>query len=390
MEEPGIPERMDEVTPEWLTAALRASGEAPPGAVATAIAREPLGEGEGFLGDIARLRPSWSGGAGPETLVAKLPKPENRALGELLGAYERESCFYAELAGELPLATPRLYYGAFDRDPTSERQEAILALADRTPRRFSARMAQLGKWVAGRKKRRYVLLLEDLGGAEPGDQVRGAPPERCAALLAAVARMHAAFWGNAAVEGRFWLLPLDIDARMRHGLFRESQPAFRKRFGHLLDESFARALAWTAEHGAAAAMRLQRSAPTTLLHCDLRLDNVAFRAGEPVVFDWQLARRGPAAYDVAYFLSGASPGLTRADEAELLRGYHAALAEHGVRDYPFAAFERDYRLGLLTALQTLATQDQIDLGMERGPALMEAWLGRLRDRLAGFDPNDLS
>lgn len=390
METLPIPERMEDVTPEWLTAALRASGELGPSVEATAIAREPLGEGEGFLGDIARLRPTWAGGAGPETLVAKLPKPENRALGELLGAYERESCFYAELAGELPLATPRLLYGAFDRDPASERQEAILALADRAPRRFSARMAQLGKWVAGRKKRRYALLLEDLGGTEPGDQVAGATPERCAALLAAVARMHAACWGSAVVEGRFWLLPLDIDARMRHGLFRESLPLFRERFGHLVDEPFARALAWTAEHGAEAVARLRHNAPATLLHCDLRLDNVVFRNGEPVVFDWQLARRGPAAYDAAYFLSGASPGLTRADEAELLHGYHAALAEHGVREYPYDALERDYRLGLLTALQTLATQDQIDLGRERGPALMEAWIGRLRDRFADFDPNDLT
>ena len=383
-----IPERLDDLTPEWLTAALRAAGVLPAGEV-TSVERETLGEGEGFLGDIARLRLRYAGGEGPATVVAKLPKLANRALGELLGAYERESCFYAELANDLPLATPRLYYGDFDRDPTSERQATILALADRTPRRLTARMTQLGKWVAARKKRRYILLLEDLGGAEPGDQVTGVAPERCAVVLTAIARMHAAFWGSEALENRFWLLPLAIDARVRHGLFRDSQPAFRKRFAHLIDEDFARTLAWAMEHGVAVAQSLHRGAPATLLHCDLRLDNVAFRDGEPVVFDWQLARRGPAAYDVAYFLSGASPKLTRADERELLEGYFAALEANGVRGYPFRAFERDYQLGLITAMQTLATQDQVDMGEDRGVALLDAWFERLRARVAGIEPEGL-
>ena len=201
--------------------------------------------------------------------------------------------------------------------------------------------------------------------------------------------MHAAFWNSEAVENRFWLMPLSIDTRIRHGLFRDSQPAFRERFAHLMDDDFGRALAWVEKNGIAAVRTLQQGAPVTLLHCDLRLDNVAFRDGEPIVFDWQLVRRGPAAYDVAYFLSGASPDLTREDEAGLLRGYHAALGDLGVRDYSFAAFERDYHLGLLTAMQTLTTVDQMDMGEGRGVQLMDAWFERLRTRVAGIDLDGL-
>ncbi len=384
-----IPERLDDLTPAWLTDALRESGELMPGTAVTSAEREILGEGAGFLGDIARLSLSYAGGEGPATVIAKLPKLSNRAMGELLGAYERESCFYDELAGDLPLATPRMYYGDFDRDVASERQEFALKLADRTPRFLSGRMTQLGLWVSGRKKRRYILLLEDIGDAELGDQLTGIPPERCATVLASIARMHARFWNSPALENRFWLIPLSIDARIRNGLFKDSQAVFRERFAHLIDDGFARALDWAREHGEAAARQLDRGAPVTMAHCDLRLDNVAFRDGEPIVFDWQLVRRGPAAYDVAYFLSGACPDLASEDEAALLRGYLAELEGLGVRDYSFEALERDYHLGLLTAMQTLTATDMMDMGEGRGVRLMEAWYERLGARVRDIDLDEL-
>ncbi|MCY3883066.1 MAG: phosphotransferase [Chloroflexi bacterium] len=380
-----IPERLDDLTPAWLTAALRESGELASTAAVTSSEQEILGEGEGFLGDIVRLRLGYEGGEGPATVIAKMPKLANRAMGELLGAYERESCFYDEMADDLPLETPRMYYGDFDRDMASERQEAALKLADRTPRLLTGLMTRLGLWVSGRKNRRYILLLEDIGDAEPGDQLTGVSPERCATVLAAIARMHAAYWESEALENRFWLVPLSIDARIRNGLFKDSQPTFREKFAHLVDDSFDRALSWAAANGEEGVRRLYRESPTTLLHCDPRLDNVAFRDGEPIVFDWQLVRRGPAAYDVAYFLSGACADLTGDDEAELLRGYFAVLEEQGVRGYPFEALVRDYHLGLLTAMQTLTATDVMDMGEGRGVQLMAAWYERLAARAAGID-----
>ena len=380
-----IPEQLDDLTPEWLTAALRESGELTASTTVTSAEQQILGEGEGFLGDIVRLTLSYDGGEGPGTVIAKLPKLANRAMGELLGAYERESCFYNEMAADLPLTTPRMYYGDFDRDVTSERQEAALKLADRTPRLLTGLMTRMGMWVSGRKKRRYILLLEDIGDAEPGDQLTGVSPERCATVLAAIARMHAAYWESETLQNRFWLVPLSIDARIRNGLFKDSQQTFRERFAHLIDDRFDQAMAWTLEHGEAAARSLDRGAPATLVHCDPRLDNVAFRNGEPIVFDWQLVRHGPAAYDVAYFLSGACADLTREDEVELLQGYLAALEEAGVDGYSYEALERDYHLGLLTAMQTLTATDMMDMGEGRGLQLMAAWYERLAARVSGID-----
>ena len=100
--------------------------------------------------------------------------------------------------------------------------------------------------------------------------------------------------------------------------------------------------------------------PVTLMHGDLRLDNLFFE-GERVLFiDWQLVRRGPPMYDIAYLLSC---GLT--DEAsahELIESYHRALVREGVTDYSLQQAWLDYRLALRAVLMNLASVDQVDLG----------------------------
>ena len=382
-----IPERLDDLTPEWLTTALREGGHLAPTGEVTSVEREILGEGEGFMGDIARLRLAYEGGEGPASVVAKMPRLESRAFGELVGVYERESYFYEELSEEVPVALPRLYYGDFDRDPAAERQGRVKALANRIPQRLLPRVTQVALWMAGRKKRRYILLLEDLGDGTPGDQLAGTDPERCALVLRSIAKAHAALWGSPALENRYWLEPFAGDSRVRQSMFLDGLKTFRERHAELFDEDFERTVAWVIENGVETIERMQREAPDTLVHGDLRLDNLVFRGDEPVFFDWQAIRRGPAAFDVAWFLSGASEDMTPGDEAELLRAYHAALGEHGVSGYPFEAFERHYQMGLLTTVQTLGLLTILDVGEgeDRGAEMARAWVRRLRTRLATID-----
>jgi hypothetical protein len=342
---------------------------------------EVLGRGVGFLRDLLRLGQRYDRPEGlPASLIAKMPKLENRAMGELLGAYERENCFYMGMAGDLPLNTPQMYYGDFDRDKASEKQEDILRAADRVPRFLNRPMTTLARWIAANKKRRYILLLEDLNDGESGDQVAGTSVARCRGVVQAVARAHAAYWG-ADLTGQFWLLPLDIDARMRHGMFMGSRSGFADYFGAELESKLAPYLRRLPQEGVGMVAELA-SAPTTLLHCDLRLDNLFFRGVDVVVFDWQLVRRGPGVYDIAYFLSGAlDEGAGRDVIMGLLKAYHGELCEGGVADYSFEDLVRDYRLALHVVLLTLSTVDQMDLGDGRGVALMRGWIARLHARL---------
>ena len=382
-----IPERLEDLTPEWLTGALRGGGHLSPSGTVVSVEQEILGEGEGFMGTIARLRLSYEGGEGPASVVAKMPRLENRAFGELVGVYERESCFYEEFSGLVPVSLPLLYFSDFDRTAVSDRQKRTTSLANRIPGRLMPRVIRVALWSAGRRKRRYLLLLEDLGDAAPGDQLAGVDAAACAVVLKSIAKLHAAYWQSPSLEDRYWLVPLAGDSRVRHSMFLEMRGVFRERHPELFDDEFERVVGWVSENGVETIERIQEEAPETLVHGDLRLDNLAFRDGDPVFFDWQAIRRGPAAFDVAWFLSGASDTLTSGDETDLLRTYHAALEENGVSGYAFEVFERHYRMGLITTVQTLGLLGILDLGegQARGAEMAGVWVSRLQKRLATFD-----
>jgi hypothetical protein len=88
--------------------------------------------------------------------------------------------------------------------------------------------------------------------------------------------------------------------------------------------------------------------PRTLLHGDLRLDQLFFAvgAGDPPVtaLDWQITGMGRGAYDLAYFLGQSLPTeIRRTNEGLLIKRYTERLAEHGV-DYPRDEIMRDYRI----------------------------------------------
>jgi aminoglycoside/choline kinase family phosphotransferase len=88
--------------------------------------------------------------------------------------------------------------------------------------------------------------------------------------------------------------------------------------------------------------------PRTLLHGDLRLDQLFFAVSSddaPVTaLDWQITGIGRGAYDLAYFLSQSLPTEDRrSGEQQLIERYAERLAAHGVV-YPRDELRRDYRL----------------------------------------------
>ena len=97
LDAPEIPVSAEDLTPEWLTSALRVGGFVKESRV-TSFTREALGEGAGFVGQIVRFRLTFDRpeeGA-PTSVIGKFPirLAQNRKMGEALGAYEREVRFY--------------------------------------------------------------------------------------------------------------------------------------------------------------------------------------------------------------------------------------------------------------------------------------------------------
>jgi thiamine kinase-like enzyme len=370
-----LPETPEELTPEWLSQAL--------GWPIRRVEQQILGQGQGFLGDIVRLRLTSDAAEAPDSVVAKLPKKANRGVGEMLGVYEREIMFFEELAALVPARTPQIYFSHFDRDAGSEKQKQILKALDRFPRFLIPLVGAIGARVAAGKNRKYLMIMEDLGHMEMGDQLAGASVERCHQVLAHIAGTHRAFWDSPKLDDKFWLLPMDIDSRMRHWMFKKSLPAFRK----IAAPEMQVYLDWLGENSASLMTSFARDAPHTLVHCDLRLDNVCFDSNRCAYLDWQLTRVGPGAYDIAYFLGGALPPETSAsEERDLLHEYHRKL---DIPDYPFESLWRDYQRDLMLTVPFLSPSEDVKIDQGRGQEMMSRWLERLNSRLQNVEISTL-
>jgi hypothetical protein len=387
---PHIPDSLAQLTPEWLTAQLEATGVLAQGRV-KGFRAELLGEGEGFVGQVARLHLELEGATTPRSLIVKLPTqvPENRLVGEMFGLYEREILFYRELAQHVPLRKPKFYGAQMDPNPAGDRGPAIVEWLDGLPLWLRRLLMVFFRWIASRSTRRYVLLLEDLDSARVGDQVAGLPPVECARILRALAHTQAALWQSPHLEGHFWVVRPDLGARLAQQQLHASLPAFHERFGARLPLWCLGTLEWIGVNGVALQRALYGEAPQTLIHGDFRLDNMLFDADGsdgPIAIDWQGVSRGPGVFDVAYFLSGSLDAEVSTEaERELVRGYHEALVAGGVKGYDLATCLRDYERSMLVMLHRLVAIDTIDLGGERGVDLIDLWVERTVRRVRDVD-----
>ena len=168
-----IPRTAEDITAEWLTEALRQSGYLGEGRVAS-VRLDPTGVGQGLAAAVERATVTYSGAAGsaPETLIAKIPSQHarTRELFTEFGLYEREARFYLELAEEVGIPIPKLYYGDFDA-------------------------------VTGS----FVLLLEDLGTANADDPVIDCSIDDARTVVQNSAVMHARWWNSDRLGQLPWL-----------------------------------------------------------------------------------------------------------------------------------------------------------------------------------------
>lgn len=338
-----IPARIEDVTAAWLTEALRSTGLLGEGVV-KAIDSRIIGVAVGFLDGLARIRLTYDGPAddAPASVIVKCPAgtAANRDVGTAIHAYEREIRFYREIAPRSPIRLARCYYTAID------------LAADR-----------------------YILVLEDLSNLRAGDQVAGLHTAEVYSAANTIGKFHAYWWESPDFDGDLaWLPRLSLDLAAD---YRRCWPQFVQLFKPTLTpaqleigERVGRAFEWLQE-------ALQRQ-PRTIVHGDFRADNMLLDdSGRPdsiVVLDWQIGTQGMAAYDLARMVCGSMEPAERAGhEMEILRQWHNALLEGGVRGYSFEQAVEDYKVGSLYALFIpVIFHDLIEAGGDRGMQLAHA------------------
>jgi hypothetical protein len=351
-----VPLHTEDVSPEFLTAALRGAGVVDADTSVAEVEHQPIGVGVGVVGQLARLSLRYRGeaAAAPQSLVLKIPSafPENRAVGDYFKFYEREGRFYREIGAKLPVRIPRCYWNHLDAEANI-----------------------------------FGLLLEDLTSRTSVNQVTGEPPPRARQALAALAGLHGAWWDSPALDALDWMPRLDDPINLSAGeQYRQAWPSFVERVGDALPDG-----------AVALGERIQRSfegllvtgmaeAPTTICHGDFRIDNLLFddaaaAADRVAVLDWQISYRGPAITDVAYFLcQSLAVDVREEHEAALVRGWYDALVQSrggrggdDLEGYPFESAWLHYRRSVLgTTVYAVTAAGAMDPANERGRGLVEA------------------
>jgi Phosphotransferase enzyme family len=354
-----IPENAEDVTAEWLTAALTGAGVLHEGRV-VAARWERVGEEYGWTGLVGRVELRYQEAAGelPASLIVKLPMATGETVSGWRARQERDPALMRQhyercvrehrFYSETPVAfAPRLYYSATDE-----------------------------------AEQRVVLLLEDLSGGRQGDELDGCSVDDARLVIDEVTPFHAQWWGDRALANVF--PAYKQDPRVRQRPYVGQVDLFLERYGDLLPSGLVDVLDRLRSQLVVVREALHARAKT-LIHADLHLDNMLFDArgeGRSVtVLDWQTVRVGPPAIDVALFLFGSlSVEDRRAAESELLELYIGELSTNGVREYTIEELRYECGLALLLILagtvEWLTTADQGATARER--ALHDAVLTQRR------------
>ncbi len=359
MSELPIPSTIDDVTAEWLAAALGVDGEPAP---VVGLTAEMFGEGVGVSSSLYRVVPEYEpGGNGqhPESLVVKLRSVEdfNAARSHLLQMYQREAGFFSELAPRMRVRVPRCWHA----DCSAETPD-------------------------------YVIVMEDLAGHRVVSQVEGCGLEDARAVIDQVALYHADWWErHDDMNDLTCQIPIDHDLYLQvlPGMFTEGWEAAQR---YLDVPDAVRDVAPRYAENIPTMLGMLGRGPRTLLHGDIRIDNMMFAPdGVPYVLDFQLTGAGNASYDIGYFLSQSlTTGDRAAWERELFDHYLQALDAAGVEGIDGDSLWETYEMACLYCLiypmagaATLGDTDERTFALYQemmnrsGAAIADLDLGRL-------------
>ena len=318
------------------------------------IKLEPLGEGVGLMSAVSRAQVIYADGTQQSLIVKYVAQTENAAISKGLNFYKNEVNFYRHLSDACPVRAPKCLFA--DLDPATQD---------------------------------FLIVLEDLSEATPGNQIEGASRAEMSRAFEKAGDMHGRFWGKTSA----WMAPHNDPEK---NLFRRDsiyKPGIQPTL-----ELFPSYFTGTLESTVVAIgdrfvefFERAMSGPQTFIHGDFRTDNMLFEGSgaevDLIAVDWQNSGSGRGAHDLAYFSSQSCGHQLRGQpELEELKLYHERLKDAGVEHYSFDECVDDYRYNLLVTMITpIAVCGTLDQGNERGLELGRTMLERSLAALQSMD-----
>ena len=302
-----FPTSPEAISADWLGAVLGQAGKLK-GFTATKV-------GTGQMCESYRLLLDWQDGADtPATVIAKCPSRDeaSRNIARLTGTYVKEVNWYREVAAASGVPTPLCHFHAIADDEVE-----------------------------------FILILSDLAPARQGDQLAGLGLIDLVPCIEAAARLHAHLWDDPRLAEIPWLARDNGD--LVRALFPQLYLGFRERYAARLAPEILDVGAGIVAHLDAYLSR--EPAARTLVHGDLRIDNILFapNGGACWLVDWQTLGCGSGATDLAYLVGTSIADPFERSEADHRAFDHwlAALSRYGVDPNPAALWD-DYRVGALS------------------------------------------
>ncbi len=311
-----IPTKPASITPEFLSSVL--------GSCVESVRWTPIGAG--LVGDSIRLQIGHREDATahlPTTLAAKIPAADStsRSTAVSMQLYEKEVGFYRHVAPHISTRTPRIYFAEHDADSGD-----------------------------------FLLLMEDCGPAEQGDQLTSCSLSQARHAVQELAGLHGPTYENTALIEMPFLAPNAKVRAFAAAGFPGATDAFLARYKGKMSVD---QLDTIRRLGALSDALYNGPAPMgpCIVHGDFRLDNLLFsiRDGrEPMVtLDWQTLSVGDPLTDLGYFMgAGIGSDLRNASEADLLSTYRRALIANGGPDLGDIRTSEGYARGAIHGVAT--------------------------------------
>jgi hypothetical protein len=344
-----IIDRIEQVTPAWLTRALAEAGFV---VEVSDVGVTPVGTGQ--MGASYRLEIGVVGDRGslPETLVVKLPGADPSDRATVSPAYRAEVTFYRDVAHTVAVRAPHCHLALLSDDATE-----------------------------------FTLLMEDLAPALQGDQIEGTDPLRVAVAARNLAGLHGPRWCDPMILTESWCSELDEGGAYFVGeVLKGAIPPLCERLGEQITAEDGDTLEAAAGVMPAFLTRARdRFAP---LHGDYRLDNLMFAPDGSTVaaVDWQTLSCGLPGRDVAYLIATSlSAEDRRVHERDLVEAHRESLGDHGVSGYDHDLAFEDYRVGLLQCPLVIILGAAFSTRTERGDAMFAAMIRRSSAAIRDLD-----
>jgi serine/threonine protein kinase len=190
-----------------------------------------------------------------------------------------------------------------------------------------------------------LLLLEEIRDGRNRDQLRGLTWPELVSATRAIARIHARFRNSPTLQKtkglpqHQYMRAHQVQRHLPTFLRWAKLPAKTMKMFRSLPQQVNQAL-----------IRLRRH-PLTLVHGDLRSDNIFYARNSVRFIDWGLSLAGNGAFDLARLAGGsARKSLSLLQHVDLFKIWHTELQRRGVRHYPLHDAWQEYRDAVLLTL----------------------------------------